>query len=213
MSCKCEAEANSVEQAKTLKILLLINLAMFFFEILAGILAHSMGLIADSLDMFADATVYGVSLYAVKRSIIHKANAACLSGIFQCLLGFGVLLEVVRRFFLGSEPVSILMISVGLIALIANIICLVLLSKHRKAEVHMRASWIFSTNDVLANLGVILAGILVAYFGSKVPDLIIGSIISSLVTYGGFRIIKDARRVLADNVHNREEHWIKSHHS
>lgn len=197
MGCECEVEVKDASQASVLKILLVINATMFLVESTTGIIAQSTGLIADSLDMFADAAVYGIGLYAVGRSAAHKAKAAFGSGVFQCLLGVGVVLEVIRRFVEGSEPLSPLMIAIGGLALVANLSCLALLSKHREGEVHMRASWIFSTNDVLANLGVIIAGVLVAYFESPLPDLIIGSIVSALVLRGGIRIITDARHALA----------------
>lgn len=197
MSCECEVEVKGPDQAKVLKILLAINAVMFFVEIIAGLAAHSTGLIADSLDMFADAAVYALGLYAVGRSMTSKAKAAYASGIFQCLLGVGVIVEVFRHLITGAEAISFLMMSIGTLALAANLCCLALLSKHRDGEVHMRASWIFSTNDVLANLGVIAAGGLVAYFGSSLPDLIIGLIIAVVVIRGGLRIIADARQELA----------------
>ncbi|MDH5711574.1 MAG: cation transporter, partial [Gammaproteobacteria bacterium] len=149
---------------------------------------------ADSLDMLADATVYGIGLYAVSRSALAKINAASLSGIFQIILGVMVLLDVLRRSILGSEPESILMMVIGALALIANTICLALISRHREGEVHMRASWIFSRNDVIANIGIILGGVLVHLLGSRFPDLIIGALISILVIRGGIDIIKDASR-------------------
>jgi len=197
MPCECEVEIRDAEQAKVLKVLLAINAVMFLVESVTGLIAGSTGLIADSLDMFADAAVYGIGLYAVGRSTFHKARSAYASGIFQCLLGAGVVVEVVHRFIAGSEPESLLMMGIGTLALAANVTCLLLLSKHREGEVHMRASWIFSTNDVLANLGVIVAGVLVAYLGSALPDLVIGAVISALVIRGGVRIIVDARQELS----------------
>jgi cation diffusion facilitator family transporter len=196
-SCECEVKVADREQAKVLWVLLTINAVMFVVESVAGFLAHSTGLIADSLDMFADATVYGVGLYAVGGSAAHKAKAAYLSGILQLALGIGVVAEVARHLIYGAEPQSHLMMGFGALALVANLSCLALLSKHREGEVHMRASWIFSTNDVLATLGVIVAGALVFYFGSAAPDLIIGSVIAALVIRGGVLIIKDARSELA----------------
>ncbi|GAX59094.1 Co/Zn/Cd efflux system component [Candidatus Scalindua japonica] len=108
-------------------------------------------------------------------------------------LGVGVLLDIIRRTILESKPDSSFMISVSLVALIANVICLVLLAKHKDGEVHMRATWIFTKNDVIANLSVITAGILVAYFSSAIPDLIIGLIISAIVIRGGVQIISEAK--------------------
>jgi len=190
--CGCGVEFKNAEESKVLIVLLAINGFMFFAEITFGILSESTALIADSLDMLADASVYGIALYAVGRSTFAKIRAAHISGIFQIALGATVLVDVVRRLVFGSEPVSLLMILVGSVALIANVICLALISKHKEGEVHMRASWVFSKNDVIANLGIILGGVFVYLLDSRLPDLIIGIAISLLVIRGGIHIIKDS---------------------
>ena len=190
--CGCEIEIKNRDQRHVLILLLAINGVMFIGEIIAGIIGDSTALIADSLDMLADATVYAIGLYAVGRSLLVKAKAAHISGVFQIVLGLGVLFDIVRRAFIGSEPESVLMIAVGIVALIANVVCLMLIYKHRQGEVHMRASWVFSKNDVIANLGVITGGLLVGYTGSSYPDLIIGLLIAVIVVRGGFQIINDA---------------------
>ncbi len=181
--------APSVE-AKTLKYLLGINLTMFVVEIILGIYAESTGLLADGLDMLADSFVYGLSLYAVGKSIAMKHKAAYFSGIMQISLGLLCLVEVGRKFYFGSEPLSNYMIVVSVIALIANLWCLILIHKHKDGEVHMKASWIFSANDVIVNTGVIVSGVLVYFLKSNVPDLIIGGIVSLVVIRGGISIIK-----------------------
>lgn len=191
-NCDCSIEVKNKEQSRTLIYLLIINGVMFVAEIIAGILGDSTALIADSLDMLADASVYAIGLYAIGKSFVIKAKAAHLSGIFQIILGIGVLFDIVRRFVVGSEPEPLFMIFVGLVALFANSICLMLIYKHRQGEVHMRASWIFSRNDVIANLGVIAAGFLVAWLASPWPDLIIGLVIATIVIRGGIHIMKDA---------------------
>lgn len=175
-------------------ILLSINAAMFVAEITAGVIAESTGLIADSLDMLADATVYAIGLFAVGKVASAKIRAALMSGIFQILLALGVLIEVGRRLLFGSEPEALFMIIVSVVALVANVVCLALISKYRDGEVHMRASWIFSKNDVIANVGVIVAGILVHVLASPLPDLVIGTLISFVVLRGGIAIAADARR-------------------
>lgn len=185
-SAKQEAE----REAGILKWLLAINGIMFVIEITVGWWAQSTGLIADSLDMFADAAVYGVALYAVGHSVRMKLRAAHFSGWLQIILALGALGEVVRRLVLGSEPVSTLMMSFGLVALAANVTCLLLIAKSRDSGAHMKASWIFSANDVIANLGVILAGGLVAWTGSRYPDLVIGLIIGLIVLNGARRILQ-----------------------
>ncbi|KKN92116.1 hypothetical protein LCGC14_0211740 [marine sediment metagenome] len=190
------ASANSVseeltasKEAGTLKILLVINAAMFVIELGAGLIAQSTGLIADSLDMFADAAVYGLALFAVGRAARLQVRAAHLAGFFQIVLAMGVLVEVARRFIYGSEPESMLMMGFGLVALVANVSCLLLIYGHREGGAHMKASWIFSANDVLANLGVIAAGALVAWTGSPYPDLAIGTVVGLIVLNGARRIL------------------------
>jgi len=192
--CGCGAEQADRLERKTLITLLSINALMFVIELVLGWLAQSTGLIADSLDMFADAAVYGISLYAVGKGILHQTKAAKLSGFLQVLLGFGVLFEVSRKLVLGSEPQSVLIMLVGTAALVANVICLVLISKHKDGGVHMRASWVFSTNDVIANLGVIVSGVLVAITGSRFPDLVVGTAIAAVVIRGGITILKDVKK-------------------
>jgi len=186
-------EARNEQERKTLLLVLGINAFMFFFELVLGLIAQSTGLIADSLDMFADASVYAISLYAVGKSSFLKAKSAKLSGFAQVVLAILVLADVLRRFFLGSEPVSALMMGVGAIALLANTTCLSLISKHKDGGVHMRASLIFSRNDVIANIGIIISGALVWLLGSRYPDLVIGFIIALIVLHGGLQILKEAK--------------------
>ena len=197
--CGCEVEIKDTSQKRVLYWLLGINATMFFVEMTVGILADSTALIADSMDMLADAVVYGIGIYAVGKSILHKAKAAQISGYFQLLLGVMILIDITRRLFLGSEPISSLMIGMGFIALIANVACLMIIRNHKNDEVHMRASWIFSANDVIANMGVIIAGVLVVWLDSRVPDLVIGCILSIVVLRGAWMILKDATQEVFNN--------------
>lgn len=168
-----------------------INFLFFLIEITTGIFSKSMGLVADSLDMLADAFVYGISLLAVGKAVAHKKKIARISGYAQLALATLGFIEVLRRF-LGFEdiPNFSTMIVVSIFALIANGICLYLLQKSKNKEAHMQASMIFTSNDVIINTGVISAGILVNVLNSNKPDLIIGTIVFILVTQGAFRILK-----------------------
>ena len=164
---------------------------MFVVDLVGGILGKSSGLIADSLDMLADASAYGIALAAIGRSAAFKVNSARFSGILLLVLGLGVVLDVIRRAILGSEPLGLVMVGVAALALIVNVIVLRLLSKHRDGGVHLWAAWIFTRADVLANLGVILGGILVILLSSGVPDLVVGFGI-------GFYVIKEAIEILRE---------------
>jgi len=180
------------DQRKLLWIVLAINFAFFLIEMTTGIFSKSMGLVADSLDMLADSFVYGISLFAVGGTLYRKKRIAKLAGFFQLTLAIVGFVEVLRRF-LGAEriPDFSTMIIVSIFALIANGICLVILQKSKsKDEAHMKASMIFTSNDVIINLGVIIAALLVNWLDSNKPDLIIGSIVFILVIQRVLRILK-----------------------
>jgi Co/Zn/Cd efflux system component len=184
-------ENQPTEERKLLWQVLAINFSLFVIELLTGLLANSLGLVADSLDMLADAIVYGLALFAVGGTLSRKKSIAQASGYFQLFLAVLGFIEVVRRF-LGFETVPDFrtMISISILALLANAICLYLLQKSKSKEVYMQASMIFTSNDVIVNLGVIAAGILVYATQTKYPDLIIGTIVFVLVARGAFRILK-----------------------
>ena len=157
-----------------------------------GLISKSMGLVADSLDMLADSFVYGISLFAVGGTLTKKKRIAKIAGYFQITLAIIGFSEVLRRFF-GAEELPDLwtMIIVSILALIANGICLYILQKSKsKEEAHMKASMIFTSNDIIINLGVISAGLLVNWLDSNKPDLIVGTIVFGLVVQGAFRILK-----------------------
>jgi Co/Zn/Cd efflux system component len=182
--------SDPVGEARTLRIVLTINAAMFFGELALAWFAQSAGLLADSLDMFADAAVYGLALYAVGGSAQARTRIAHAAGWLQAALAISALGEVVRRFVWGSAPEPPLMMMGATIALAANVACLWLVARHREGGVHMKASVIFSANDVIANLGVIAAGLLVAWTGSRYPDLVIGAVIAVIVVLGARRILR-----------------------
>jgi Co/Zn/Cd efflux system component len=194
--CGCDIQIKDNEQKQVLYLLLVINATMFVAEMSLGWTAESTSLIADSLDMLADAIVYSIGLYAVGKAASDKAKVALLSGYFQAALGGLIILDIVRRIVLGSEPLPAFMMVVGLVALIANVVCLLLIQQHKDGEVHMRASWIFSANDVIANTGIIISGGLVWWLDSRWPDIIIGAVIALVIFRGAWLIVKDARSEL-----------------
>lgn len=184
-----ETDTNN-KQRKLLWTVLIINFVFFGLEMVFGIFSNSMGLIADSLDMLADSIVYALALFAVGGTIVLKNNIARFAGYFQILLAVIGFAEVIRRF-LGFEnmPDFQTMITVSILALIANVFCLYLLQKNKSNEAHMQASMIFTSNDVIINSGVIVAGLLVNWLNSSYPDLIIGAIVFVVVARGAYRIL------------------------
>jgi Co/Zn/Cd efflux system component len=182
----------NTHQRKLLWSVLSINFAFFIIEITTGFLSKSMSLMADSLDMLADSFVYGISLFAVGGSLIRKKNIARMAGYFQIGLAFFGFIEIIRRVIVSENlPDFSTMIIVSVFALFANALCLYLLQKSKsKEEAHMKASMIFTSNDVIINLGVIIAGLLVLWTQSAIPDLLIGAIVFVLVFRGALRILK-----------------------
>lgn len=170
---------------------LAVNFGFFVVEITTGFASGSMGLVADSLDMLADAFVYAISLFAVGATAARKKRIASVAGYFQIALAVFGFVEVVRRF-IGAEetPDFSTMIVVSTLALTANAFCLYLLQKSKSNEAHMQASQIFTSNDVIINLGVIVAGVLVYLFASNKPDLIVGSVVFAVVVRGAIKILK-----------------------
>jgi cation diffusion facilitator family transporter len=179
--CGREIEAQSRQERRILTTVLCINAAMFASEFIAGIVSESTALLADSLDMLADAVVYGIGLYALGRSWRLRAGAALTNGVLETLLGFGIVVEAIMKFAHGASPDAATMGAFGVLALFANVTCFVLLARYRKGDINLRATWICSRNDVLANAGVLLAAGLVVVTGSFWPDAIIGLIIALVV--------------------------------
>jgi Co/Zn/Cd efflux system component len=182
---------NYDQERKLLWQVLAINFFFFALELTTGFIANSMGLVADSLDMLADSIVYGLALFAVGGTMARKKNIAKSAGYFQLTLAIFGFIEVIRRF-IGLEivPAFQTMIIISTLALLGNGICLYLLQKSKSKEAHMQASMIFTSNDVIVNLGVIVAGVLVYLTHSKYPDLIVGTIVFFIVGQGAFKILK-----------------------
>ena len=187
-------QADDQADRKMLWQVFVINFSFFLIEAFTGLVANSMGLVADSVDMLADALVYAMSLYAISGTILVKKKIARFSGLFQAILGIGGFFEVVRRF-ISSEsfPEPVTMMVVSFFALVANTVSLVILKKSKNDEAHIQASQVFTSNDVIANIGVIVAGALVFTWNSHLPDLVVGLFVFVYVLRGAWRILKLAK--------------------
>jgi cation diffusion facilitator family transporter len=195
--CGCgPTEAETAEQRRVLWLALALNAVMFVVEVVAGLLAGSISLIADGLDMLTDASAYAIALIAIGRSIRFKANAATVTGAFLLLLGVGVLIDVARRAISGAPPEGLWMMAVAAVALAVNATVLTMLSKQRNGEVHLRATYICTRADVVANAAVILSGLIVLVTHWRFADLIIGAGI-------GVYVLKEAAEIFGEARHAR----------
>lgn len=191
--CGCHVEATQgPTQRRTLWIALVLNAAMAIVGFVVGWLAHSTGVLADALDMLSDASAYAIGLAAIGRSATFKRRAAQWSGVILLLLGIGIVVEALRRGVMGSDPLSGWMMLAAGLSLIVNLTVLRLLRPFQQGEVHLRATWIFTRADVVANIGVLLAAGLVAFTGSRFPDLIVGAAIGAYVVKEAVEILREA---------------------
>ncbi|AIT81954.1 cation diffusion facilitator family transporter [Novosphingobium pentaromativorans] len=192
--CGCEPTAvETAAQRRVLWLALSLNAAMFVVEVTVGLLVGSTAVLADGLDMLSDATVYAIALAAIGRSARFKVNSARLSGVLLLALGIALLWEVARRLQVGVAPEGLWMMAVSLPALAVNVIVLRLLSHQRNGEVHLRAAWIFTRADVVANVAVIFSGLAVMLTGLRYFDLFVGAAIGVYVIREALEILKDAR--------------------
>lgn len=184
--CGCHESAqalgrnNDHARRRVLWIVLAINLVLFAGEFSAGWWAESSALQADSLDSLGDALVYILSLWVLGGSLRQRSKAVFVKGGIQLLFGIAVLLEVGRRAWFGAEPVAPIMAIAAVVALVGNLGCFVLLTRFRHDDMNMRSVWLCSRNDLVNNVGVILAAALVAWFHAAWPDLVIGTVVALL---------------------------------
>ena len=190
----CEVRPIHGRQRQVLGLVLVINAAMFLVELVAGLLAHSTALLADSADMLGDSIVYAFSLYVIARGPAWQARAALLKGGIMAVFGIGVLIEVGGKLARGVTPDAGLMSGIGLLALAANASVLLFLWRHRADDLNMRSVWLCSRNDVLANLGVLAAALGVRLTGAAWPDIAVGLGIAALFMASAVDVIRAARR-------------------
>ena len=185
-------DAGNAQDRRILLLVLLINLGQCVAGVGVGIWASSTALIGAALDNLADASVYGVSLYAIGRASAIKVRAARLSGWLLIGLAVILLIEVLRRFLGGEPPVGPAMMAMAAVNAALNIVCLRLLKRHRGEDVNFKASAIFTSNDSIVNLGIVLSGALVMWWDSNLPDLILGLVVSAIAANGGREILSEA---------------------
>lgn len=179
-------------QRNVLVAVLVINAVFFLIELIAGLIASSTALLADSLDMLGDALVYGFSLYVVSRDDLWKSRSATLKGWIMLAFGLFVLGQAVYKLVFPQVPRFVVIESVALAALAANAVCLALLWRHRSDDVNMRSVWLCSRNDIIANVSVLLAGVGVWAFASQWPDILVGLGIACLFVKSAASVLRDA---------------------
>ncbi|MEC9340340.1 MAG: cation transporter [Pseudomonadota bacterium] len=200
-----ELTALRSRQRWVLVTVLSVNAVMFCIEFIAGWLAGSTALLADSLDMLGDTLVYGFSLFVLWRDAVWRARAALVKGVIMLLFGVGVLVDAVVRLQAGAPPLAPVMALIGGAALLANALCFALLWRHRTDDINFRSTWLCSRNDLVANSAVLAAAALVGWSGSLWPDLLVGVAIAGLFLRTARGVLSEAVSELADARRNLGE--------
>ena len=201
----CQHKGKDLERIRTkhskiLWIVLLINIIMFVVELINGIRANSLSLASDSLDMFGDSLVYSSSLFVIHRSQNAQARVSLLKGFIMMGSALIVLVRGLYQFHNWSIPVQEIMTNVGILALLANLSCLILLTRHREDNLNMSSVWLCSRNDIIANSSVIVAVLLIRVYPSPIPDLIVALLITFVFTKSALKVIKASQRELLVNI-------------
>ena len=188
----CEVTALRESHGRVLWAVLVINALMFVVEAYSGIVAHSTSLLADSLDMLGDAIVYGFSLFVLAKSLRWQAVAAVIKGVFMLAFGVGVLLEAVYKILNPVVPNAEIMGTIGALALLANLVCFGMLYRHRSDNLNMSSTGLCSRNDLIANVGVLIAAGASYWLTSRWPDIAVGTLIAGLFLHSSVSVLKEA---------------------
>lgn len=203
MACSCShgpvAPKPNSKFRTALWIALVINLAMFFVELIGGAYAHSSALWADSLDFFGDALNYGISLAVLGASLYWRATVALVKGATMAVFGLVVIGKTAYAYTQGIPPEAITMGAIGVLALIANVIAAVVLYAFRDGDSNMQSVWLCSRNDAIGNVAVILAAVGVFGTGSLIPDLLVALVMATLGLTAGYQVIQKAMQERREN--------------
>lgn len=183
-------------QAKILRVALVLNAVMFITELVSGLLAGSVALLADSLDMLTDALIYGFSLYVVGRGPLWKARASLMKASVMGIFGMLVLGQLIYKLAHPQVPSFEAMGVIGTLAIISNGVCFALLWRHRTDDINMRSVWLCSRNDLVANALVLIAAWAVWMFESPWPDVLAGALICTVFLRSALAVSREARHEL-----------------
>ncbi len=197
-STACETTRLTKRYRKILWAALVVNLGMFGVEVIAGVRADSVSLLADSLDFLGDAANYGISLLVLGMSLTLRAKASLFKALSMLAFGVGVLIAAIWHLLSGQVPDAPTMGWVGSLALLANVGVAALLYAYREGDSNMRSVWLCSRNDALGNLAVLFAALGVFGTGSAWPDLLVASIMAGLAVTSSYQVMRHARQELAE---------------
>lgn len=190
--CASQASHHSAKYRKALWIVLVLNLTMFFVEVVMAVKSGSISLLSDSLDFLGDSANYMISLIVLPMALSYRAKASMVKGLTMGGFGLFILITTIYRAFYGEIPSHDQISVVGALALVVNVTALAVLLNFRDGDSNMRSVWVCSRNDAIGNVAVILAGVAVYFFQSKYPDLIVAFVLAFLALQASREIISRA---------------------
>jgi cobalt-zinc-cadmium efflux system protein len=196
---------------RTLLIVLTMTFGYMIAEAVGGYLANSLALLSDAGHMFTDVAALALSFLAVRfASRPATANktygfyrleilAALANGITLIVLSVLICIEAYQRFRQPEEVQGWILVWISLGGLAVNIVSAWLLSRsHHHDNLNMRGAYLHVMGDLLGSVAAIAAGVLILWRGWRWADPLFSVIISLLIVYNSWRIVKDAVNVLLE---------------
>ena len=192
LGCGAELAKPGLLNKHILWLVVALNFVMFLVEVVTGLMAGSIALLADALDFMSDTASYTIALYVLNKPLKWRAGAALLKGAMMLLFGLWVLYMAIMAMLGLHQPEPLAMGLVGMLAFAVNAVSAYLVFRFSKGDSNLRSVWICSRNDAFANLAVIVAASGVFALNTGWPDIIVALIISGLALWGAFQIITHA---------------------
>jgi len=194
--CTASKMPISTRYRRVLQIALLANVCMFAVEIVAGLRADSVSLLADAIDFAGDAANYGLSLAVLSLAVVWRSRAALIKGLSMGAYGTFIIAHAAWNILSGSVPDHQTMGLIGVLALCVNVGVAYMLFSFREGDANTRSVWLCSRNDAIGNVAVIAAAVLVGWFGTGWPDVLVALIMGSLALVASLSVVQQARREL-----------------
>jgi Co/Zn/Cd efflux system component len=194
----CESSIDTsrlqTRQRRVLAWVMVINAVTFLMMVLASIRSGSSALLSGTLDNLGDALTYALSFAVVGSSNSLKARVALFKGVLILAAGIVVAGQIGWRLLHPGTPLFEVMGIAASVNLLANSVCLALLSPYRHADVNMASVWECSRNDVYEGFAVIAAALFVWMLDSGWPDIVIAVALLALFLRSAFRVLRRAWR-------------------
>ncbi|MER6629831.1 cation diffusion facilitator family transporter [Streptomyces sp. NPDC000987] len=193
-----------------LRVALAITLTVMVAEIVGGVLADSLALIADAAHMATDALGLGMALFAVHiagrpatgNRTFGYARAEILAALANCLLLLGVggyvLYEAVQRFITPADTAGGLTVAFGAVGLVANGISLTLLMRGRRDSLNVRGAFLEVAADALGSLAVIVSALVILGTGWQAADPIASLVIGLMIVPRTLKLLRETLDVLLE---------------